>query len=54
MLCAQEAERRPAIVGAARREIELRSAAVKLWEDSRPWVTEEERKGVEEKVRAWR
>mmetsp|Transcript_27424 Transcript_27424/g.69745 ORF Transcript_27424/g.69745 Transcript_27424/m.69745 type:complete len:1029 (-) Transcript_27424:524-3610(-) len=50
---AEESDLRPQVVAVARRELELRRAAVKLWEGDRPWVTEEERKSVEEKLDAF-
>lgn len=46
----QESELRPEVVSLVRRELGLREAAVKLWEDDRPWLSEEERKGVATKV----
>ena len=46
----QEFERRPTIVAAARKEMELKSAAVRLWADVKTWVTAEERGDVESKV----
>jgi hypothetical protein len=46
----QEFEKRPEIMAAARKEVELKTAAVRLWEDARPWISAEERKEAEDLV----
>ena len=47
-------ERRPAVLGALRKDIDVKLSAARMFESVKPWITAEERADAEKKVGAQR